>query len=301
MTGTEMKNHFLSKGFTIVSIGKYCEEAFGFSKMRVGYLLNNKYKMHELPDELLNVFSIAEKKIQPKTKYFSSKELKGYRYAEDGLFCVTPCGDVFRRTKYGYIAAAQCKNGRKGNRNKHRTVSASVDGKQKHFYVHRLVAECYIPNPRKKAEVHHLNGHGWDNHVSNLVWVTKAEHYRMEAKLRRARNPVRAIQCHQCGKKAGLGRLTATTRIVLCSDCRSRNSRLHRKRVQRVDREPIIRVLEKYPEQYADNPITVQIVREFCLGFSYRRIAEGTGGMLSHEGIRLKIRRIYVSIVNAAR
>ena len=41
--------------------------------------------------------------------------------------------------------------------------------------VHRLVASHYIPNPDNKPEVHHRDENVKNNHISNLMWVTKKE------------------------------------------------------------------------------------------------------------------------------
>jgi hypothetical protein len=48
-------------------------------------------------------------------------------------------------------------------------------GVKKHFYVHRLVAETFIPNPQKKPCVNHINGDKSDNSVNNLEWVSYKE------------------------------------------------------------------------------------------------------------------------------
>lgn len=54
-------------------------------------------------------------------------------------------------------------------------VQLQIDGIGKHFRVHRLVAECYIPNVDNKDYVDHVDNDSFNNHVSNLAWVTNSE------------------------------------------------------------------------------------------------------------------------------
>ena len=54
-------------------------------------------------------------------------------------------------------------------------VSLNVNGKRKDFLVHRLVAMMFIPNPKNKPQIDHINTIRTDNRVVNLRWATPHE------------------------------------------------------------------------------------------------------------------------------
>lgn len=61
------------------------------------------------------------------------------------------------------------------NKNGYLRVCIYIGDKKKNCFVHRLVAQAFIPNPDNKPEVNHKNGIKTDNRVENLEWVTTSE------------------------------------------------------------------------------------------------------------------------------
>lgn len=51
----------------------------------------------------------------------------------------------------------------------------AVKGKRKSFWLHRLIAINFIPNPQKKKYVNHIDGNPQNNAIENLEWVNQIE------------------------------------------------------------------------------------------------------------------------------
>lgn len=54
-------------------------------------------------------------------------------------------------------------------------VQATIDGTRKTLYVHRAIAELFVPNPDSKPHVNHIDGNKSNNDPANLEWCTHQE------------------------------------------------------------------------------------------------------------------------------
>ena len=61
------------------------------------------------------------------------------------------------------------------NGNGYKIVSFNNNSKRIVKYIHRLVAEAFIPNPDKLPEVNHIYGIKSDNRASELEWCTRSK------------------------------------------------------------------------------------------------------------------------------
>lgn len=64
------------------------------------------------------------------------------------------------------------------NGNGYKTVQLELNGKRGKFYVHRLIAKMFIPNPKNYATVDHIDGDKSHNYQSNLQWLTHVQNIR---------------------------------------------------------------------------------------------------------------------------
>lgn len=76
----------------------------------------------------------------------------------------------FARYKKGLIKSLNIVNG-------YHAVRINGSGKL-YCYVHRLVAQEFIPNPENKPCINHKDANRINNHVSNLEWCTRLENQR---------------------------------------------------------------------------------------------------------------------------
>lgn len=106
------------------------------------------------------------------------KDIQGY----EGLYQVSNLGQVkslakFKGTNYKQFIAERIMK-QKDNGFGYLTVGIRRSGKSTTTYIHRLVAQAFIPNPDNLPEVNHIDGNKLNNAADNLEWCDRAENER---------------------------------------------------------------------------------------------------------------------------
>ena len=60
-------------------------------------------------------------------------------------------------------------------RNGYLSYSLNLEGKTKYYYLHRLIAQNFIPNPDNLPCVNHKDGDKLNNNIDNLEWCSYSQ------------------------------------------------------------------------------------------------------------------------------
>jgi len=105
------------------------------------------------------------------------KDIEGY----EGIYQVSNCGRIkglqrfASRKSGGSVSVKETIRKQGNNGHGYAFVPLSSGGVVRNYYVHRLVATAFIPNPERKNTVNHISGIKADNRVENLEWATQSE------------------------------------------------------------------------------------------------------------------------------
>lgn len=97
-------------------------------------------------------------------------------------FIVSTYGEV-RRISDDYLMKPRTASG-------YYVTSLTYNNKTLNITIHRLVATIFIPNPHNLPYVDHIDGNKFNNHVSNLRWVTQRENTQSYYKMNIKKNPI---------------------------------------------------------------------------------------------------------------
>ena len=87
------------------------------------------------------------------------KDIVGY----EGLYAVTSCGKVWSYKRKKFLKPYTVRGG-------YLQVKLLKDNEKKCCYVHRLIADAYIPNPENLPQINHRDENKTNNCLQNLEW-----------------------------------------------------------------------------------------------------------------------------------
>lgn len=112
------------------------------------------------------------------------KPVLGY----EGLYEISSRGRVKSLLRNGLILRQYIQTG-----GEYLYVTLYKNSKPKVFYIHRLVATAFIPNPLNLPQVNHKNEVKTDNFVENLEWVSAKSNSNHGTRSERVKNTKREI------------------------------------------------------------------------------------------------------------
>ena len=105
------------------------------------------------------------------------KDIPGY----EGLYQVNNLGEVKSLKRYvnhsvvGLKRVVNEKIKKPVMADRYLQIKLHRDGVGKHFLLHRIVANAFVPNPNGKQQVNHKDGNKLNNKYTNLEWCTSFE------------------------------------------------------------------------------------------------------------------------------
>jgi hypothetical protein len=123
------------------------------------------------------------------------------------------------------------------DKNGYKQVHLFNKGKNKMLYVHRLVANAFIPNTLNKPTVNHIDGNTSNNNVNNLEWATMSEQILHSNRV-------------------------LNNKSIISHKCRELSVKSHRKAVMRDDRK----IYEKVIDASIENNVSKTNIQKCCRG-----------------------------------
>ena len=149
------------------------------------------------------------------------KDIEGY----EGLYQISNLRNV-KSLNYNHTGIERIMKQQK-NRQGYLRVRLWKDGKHKHYFIHRLVANTFIPNLKNYPEVNHLDENKENNCIENLEWCDHLYNNNFGTRNERAGKSLnRPIKCVETGTLyTSTKEAHEKTGILACSICNCINGR----------------------------------------------------------------------------
>ena len=95
------------------------------------------------------------------------KDIKNY----EGLYAITSCGKIWSYRSKRFLRPVTNAKG-------YLKVGLSKNGQKKMYFIHRLVAQAYLPNPEGLPQVDHIDNDKTHNYLNKLQWITNRDNNR---------------------------------------------------------------------------------------------------------------------------
>ena len=107
------------------------------------------------------------------------KDIVGY----EGLYAITSCGKVWSYRSKIFLKPQTDKDG-------YLIVGLHKEGQNKTCFIHRLVAEAYIPNPDNLPQVNHKDEVKTNNCLQNLEWCDPKYNTNYGTRIKKIKKPI---------------------------------------------------------------------------------------------------------------
>jgi len=145
---------------------------------------NRSYTLEELisVEQYKNPYDVLDENNIPYYKEIYPEKLKGEEFKTAFIYCKYPVEvSTFGRIRYRKMIVKQEDNIKNHPNGGWLWLECPEFSSLHHKYVYQLVTDTWLgPNPGNKKdgyyERHHINNNGYDNRVTNLIWLTAEEH-----------------------------------------------------------------------------------------------------------------------------
>lgn len=120
-------------------------------------------------EKLYNILSFFfQKEVTAKLRVKRRVDMRRFKQTKFKDYLASQSGEIYSM-KSGLILSPRI------DKDGYQEVSIMVDNKQTSKTVHRIIADTWIPNPKKLPYVNHRNGNRSDNRTANLEWTSISE------------------------------------------------------------------------------------------------------------------------------